>query len=73
MKRTLAAAFILVGLATPVLAAEHYAVKDTENYCSVIDATPSPASGLRMVGSPQGYGSKTAAENALKDNPHCHA
>lgn len=68
MKRTLAAAFILVGLVTPALAA-----KDTENYCSVIDATPSPASGLRMVGSPQGYASKTAAENALKDNPHCHA
>ena len=42
MKRTLATAFILVGLVTPALAAEHYAMKDTENYCSVIDATPSP-------------------------------
>ncbi len=73
MKHTLIAAFILVGLATPALAAEHYAVKDTENYCSVIDATPSRASGLRMIGSPQGYDSRTAAENALKNNPHCHA
>ena len=73
MKRYLIASLMLVGVVTPALAAEHYAVKDTENYCSVIDATPSRASGLRMIGSPQGYSSKTAAENALKNSPHCQA
>jgi hypothetical protein len=73
MKSTLIASLMILGLVTPALAAEHYAVKDTENHCSVVDATPSRGSGLRMIGSLQGYDSKTAAENALKNSPHCHA
>ena len=42
MKSYAVAGLLLVGLATPALAAsQHYAVKDTVGNCSVIDARPS--------------------------------
>ena len=41
MKSYAVAGLLLVGLATPALAAsQHYAVKDTVGNCSVIDARP---------------------------------
>ena len=42
MKSYVIAGLMLVGLATPALAAaQHYAVEDTVGNCSVIDARPS--------------------------------
>ena len=42
MKSYAVAGLLLIGLATPALAAaQHYAVEDTVGNCSVIDARPS--------------------------------
>ena len=42
MKPYAVAGLLLIGLATPALAAaQHYAVEDTVGNCSVIDARPS--------------------------------
>jgi hypothetical protein len=57
---------LLVTLATPAFAAEHFAVKDTVGVCSVIDTTPSRVSNLRILGNKSGYASPDAAEAALK-------
>jgi hypothetical protein len=73
MKRYLLATLLLVGLTAPALAAEHYAVEDTVNYCTVIDAAPSRASDLRMIGNPKGYQTKAEAEQALNSNANCKA
>jgi hypothetical protein len=73
MKSYLAASLLLVGLAPPAFAAKHYAVEDTVNYCTVIDARPSPTrvGGLRVIGSKQGYDTRAAAKQALMYGHHC--
>jgi hypothetical protein len=52
MKRFTAACILLVAMAAPALAAEHYAVIDTVGNCSVVDTKPSPhgISGLKLLG-----------------------
>jgi hypothetical protein len=72
MKQYLVAAALIAGLSLPALAAgkqEHYVVKDFTGYCAVLDAHPSPASHLKIVGKP--YDTHDAAEQALKSQPHC--
>ena len=66
MKTHLIAALIFAAVATPALAAagQHYVVEDTEKFCSVIDAAPSK--NLKVLGNKQGYGSRDAAEQAIK-------
>ena len=49
MKRYVAATLLIVGLAAPAFAAEHYAVMDTVGNCSVIDTLPSHVSGLKIL------------------------
>jgi hypothetical protein len=74
MKRYVVAGLLLVALATPALAAEHYAVVDTVGNCSVIDTKPSPysVSGLKILGDKSGYASPTAAERVFKsDGSEC--
>jgi hypothetical protein len=66
MKRYVAATLLIVGLAAPAFAAEHYAVMDTVGNCSVIDTLPSHVSGLKILGDKSGYGSPNAAEKAFK-------
>ena len=57
MKSYVVAGLLLVGLATPAFAAEHFAVMDTVGNCSVIDTKPSPygVSGLKILGDRSGY------------------
>jgi hypothetical protein len=72
MKQYLIAAALLAGFSMPALAAnqnEHYVVKDFSGYCAVLDAHPSPASNLKIIG--KGYDSREAAEQALKGQAHC--
>jgi hypothetical protein len=74
MKPYLAATLLLVGLATPAFAAEHYAVVDTVGNCSVIDTKPSPhdISGLKVLGDKSGYPSAADAQKALgSDSSQC--
>jgi len=68
MKSYVVAGLLLVALATPALAAEHYAVVDTVGNCSVIDTKPSPydISGLKILGDKIGYSSPAAAEKVFK-------
>jgi len=68
MKSYIVAGLLLVALATPALAAEHYAVVDTVGNCSVIDTKPSPydISGLKILGDKIGYSSPAAAEKVFK-------
>jgi hypothetical protein len=76
MKSYVVAALLLVGLATPAFAAEHFAVMDTVGNCSVIDTKPSPygVSGLKILGDRSGYSTPSAAEGALKsDSSRCKA
>jgi len=74
MKTYLTASLLLVALATPAFAAEHFAVVDTVGNCSVIDTKPSPynVSGLKILGNERGYSSPATAEKALKsDSSRC--
>jgi len=68
MKTYLTASLLLIALATPAFAAEHFAVVDTVGNCSVIDTKPSAykISGLKILGDKNGYASLSAAEKALK-------
>ncbi len=72
MKQYLIVAALVAGFSFPALAAshqEHYVVRDFSGYCAVLDAHPSPASNLKIIG--KGYDSHDAAEQALKSQPHC--
>jgi hypothetical protein len=70
MKSYAVAGLLLVGLATPALAAsQHAAVKDTVGNCSVIDARPS--ADLKILGNTGGYESVTAAQKALGSGSGC--
>lgn len=72
MKQYLVAAALVAGFSLPALAAshpEHYVVKDFSGYCAVLDAHPSPASNLKVIG--KSYDSHDAAEQALKSQPQC--
>jgi opacity protein-like surface antigen len=74
MKRYVAASLLLVALATPAFAAEHFAVVDTVGNCSVIDTKPSPysISGLKVLGDQSGYSSPSDASKALNsDSSQC--
>ena len=73
MKAYIAAGLLLVGLATPAFAAQHYAVKDTVGNCSVIDARPSATknSGLTLLGNKGGYDSEASAQKALSSGSGC--
>ena len=64
MKPYITASLLLVALATPALAAEHFAVVDTVGNCSVIDTKPSPynISGLKVRGD----------QRAWKARDECH-
>jgi hypothetical protein len=62
---------LLAATAMPTFAAQHYVVDDGETFCAVLDALPSPASGIKILGDHQGYTTKGAAEQALKANPAC--
>ena len=72
MKTYLTASLLLIALATPAFAAEHFAVVDTVGNCSVIDTKPSAykisgkISGLKILGDKNGYATLSAAEKALK-------
>jgi len=69
MKSYAVAGLLLVGLATPALAAsQHFAVKDTVGNCSVIDARPSAD---KILGNTSGYESVTAAQKALGSGSGC--
>jgi hypothetical protein len=52
MKTYLTASLLLIALAAPAFAAEHFAVVDTVGNCSVIDTRPSAykISGLEILG-----------------------
>lgn len=70
MTKYLAASILILGFASPALAAaqagnQHFAVQDTVGNCAVIDTLPSKVSGLRIVGNEQGYGSVSNAQKAL--------
>jgi hypothetical protein len=72
MKQYLLAVTLVAGLSIPALAASqqwHYVVKDFSGYCAVLDAYPSPASHLKIIG--KGYDTREAAEQALKGQAHC--
>ena len=73
MKQYLLAVAMVAGLSIPAFAAsqqQHYVVvKDFSGYCAVLDAHPSPASHLKIIG--KGYDSREAAEQALKGQAHC--
>lgn len=74
MKTCIAAGLLLVGLATPALAAEqHCAVKDTVGNCSVIDARPSATknSGLTLLGNKDGYDSEAGRPESAKHRVRC--
>jgi len=74
MKRYVVACILLVAMATPAFAAEHYAVEDTVGNCSVVDTKPSPTdiSGLKILGDKSGFNSPVAAEKLLKsDSSQC--
>jgi hypothetical protein len=74
MKTYLPASLLLIALATPAFAAEHFAVLDTVGNCSVIDTKPSAyrVSGLKILGDRSGYSTPSAAEGALKsDRSQC--
>jgi hypothetical protein len=66
MKAYLTAGLALIALATPALAAEHFAVVDTVGTCSVIDIKPGAHSGLRLLGDKRGYSNVADAKKALK-------
>ena len=71
MKPYAVAGLLLIGLATPALAAaQHYAVEDTVGNCSVIDARPS--ADLKILGNNGGYDSVAAAKKALSSVSSCH-
>ena len=71
MKPYAVAGLLLIGLATPALAAaQHYAVEDTVGNCSVIDARPS--ADLKILGNKGGYDSVAAAQKALGSVSSCH-
>lgn len=74
MKRFVLAGALLLTLSAPALAAQqHFAVKDTQGYCSVIDVHPSSAnvSGLTILGNKGGYGSEADAQKALSSTAGC--
>jgi hypothetical protein len=64
MKPYFTASLLLVALATPALAAEHFAVVDTVGNCSVIDTKPSPdhISGLKVLGDQSGSGRREGSQ-----------
>jgi hypothetical protein len=69
MKTYLIATFLMVGLASQVLAAPaptpHFAVIDTVGNCAVVDTQPSKVSGLKILGDKGGYKSEADAQKAL--------
>jgi hypothetical protein len=69
MKRLMIAALAVIAVATPALAAEHYAVIDTEGNCAVLDARPS--GDLKILGNAKGYDSHASAKQVLKGNAQC--
>ena len=71
MKTYLTAGLVLIGLATPALAAEHFAVIDTAGNCSVIDIKPGVHSGLKLLGDKRGYSNPSDAAKALKGSSQC--
>lgn len=46
-------------------ATKHFAIKDTAGNCSVIDAQPSQASGMQVIGDKKGYSSVADAQAVL--------
>ncbi|HMK40333.1 MAG TPA: hypothetical protein VK451_02115 [Methyloceanibacter sp.] len=72
MRNFLISGLLIVGVATPALAAQqHFVVQDSSGYCAVIDAHPSKVSRLKTVGKASGYNSHDAAEQALKTLHNC--
>jgi hypothetical protein len=74
MQRFLIASALVAALAAPAWAADkpdHFVVRDFEGYCAVLDAQPSHASNLKILGKQQGYDSHDAAEQALKSEHGC--
>ena len=73
MKTYFTAGLLLMALATPAFAAQHFAVVDTVGNCSVIDTKPNAyhVSGLTILGNRSGYGTPSAAEKALKSSSQC--
>jgi hypothetical protein len=74
MKKCVMASVLVIGLATPALAADKYFVTvDTVGNCSVLEGGPS--AGQTALGESGGYDSKDAAEKALaevrKDTSKC--
>jgi hypothetical protein len=70
MKSYVIAGLMIVGLASPALAAaQHYAVEDTVGNWSVIDARPS--ANLKILGNKGGYDSVAAAQKALGSGSGC--
>jgi hypothetical protein len=74
MKKCVVASLLVIGLATPALAADKYFVTvDTVGNCSVLEGPPS--AGQTALGESGGYDSKDAAEKALaevrKDTSKC--
>jgi hypothetical protein len=49
-------------------ATKHFAIKDTAGNCSVIDAQPSQASGMQVIGDKNGYSSIADAQAVLSWN-----
>jgi len=69
MKRFLIATLAAMAVATPALAAEHYAVIDTVGNCAVVDAKPDRT--LKILGNAKGYNNRASAQQALKGNSQC--
>jgi hypothetical protein len=74
MKRFVITGMLLLTLSAPAFAAQqHFAVKDTQGNCSVIDVHPSATniSGLTILGNKGGYGSASDAKKALSSASGC--
>jgi hypothetical protein len=70
MKKTLAVAVFIAGLAAPAFADEYYIVQNpTTHTCHIISQKPEPSVGV-VVGTP--FGARVEAENHMKTVKVCH-
>ncbi len=70
MKRSVLVALLVVGFATPAAAAKFYTTINTVGDCGMIQ-NPIPSSGMKRIGSEEGYDSREEARAALADNKDC--
>jgi hypothetical protein len=70
MKRSIVASLLVIGLATPVLAAEKFFITvDTVGNCSIVQSLPNTglSAGKEAIGNTGGYDSMEAAQKFLAE------